>query len=274
MTYQLANAKVWDGGDWVDAVGIPPWPVNVDATPANVIVTADASVHTKGAWTQLIASTAAAADLLFIYCINSTTNVATEGLLDIGIGAAGAETVMVANAIGGQLSNALRNDQIFPVSIPAGSRVAARLQNVIGSRSANMRIGLLSSGVKAPAALDTIGADTAASRGTNMPSANTYVELTASTSQAYRAIVMAPIGATNVGQNHTSTFTLAKGASGSEVELGRAVVRHLVQEICCYDVQQVPFVYYGNVPAGTRLAVKQSVASSVRDVILYGVPYA
>jgi hypothetical protein len=50
-------------------------------------------------------------------------------------------------------------------------------------------------------------------------------------------------------------------------------MRHVAAEICTYLYTQLPFVYYGNVPAGTRLAVKQSVASSDRDVILYGVPY-
>jgi len=275
MTYQLASAKVWDGSAWVPSVGLPAWPVTVQNTDAaGVNVTADAAVNTKGAWTEVIPSTAAAGDFLTINVRNFTVNAATEGLIDIGVGAAGSETVVVPNVPGGQigLQAGHRTDFVFPVSVPAGSRVAVRLQSVVASRVASVDIGIALTGLGAPSTLDAIGADTAASRGTNLPTADTYVELTASTSQAYRAIVMAPIGATATAPLHLSVFTLAKGPSGSETELGKCTVRHVIQEICTYTSSQFPFIYYGKVPAGTRLAVKDSIGSVARDVILYGVP--
>jgi len=277
VSYQLTTAKVWDGSAWVPAVGgSSPWPTTVDGTVNSVNVTADASVHTKGAWTELIASTSAAGNLLLVMVQNQATNVGTEGLLDIAIGAGGAESIIVANAVGGQMGlnvNRNRNDLIFPVSIPAGSRIAGRLQNAIASRVAAVGIGIIDTGVAAPSSLDTIGANTAASRGTNLPSNDTYVELTASTSQAYQAIVMAPLGTGNNVTPTDTTYTLAKGASGSEVELGSARVHHSNVELCTYAFTQLPFIYFGNVPAGTRLAVKQVDGSVLRDVILYGVPY-
>lgn len=278
MTYQLSTAKIWDGSQWVVAAGggAQAWPERVDSV-RNISVTSSATAHTKGAWTELIASTVAAGDMILVYIVNNTAGTATEGLLDIGIGASGAETVIVANAVGGQLAASgtqptFRNDQIFPVAIPAGSRVAARLQNVASARTAVVGLAVLSTGYNSPTALDTIGATTATSRGTNLPTSNTYVQLTASTSQAYRAIVMVPLGATSNTAAATSVYTLAKGAAGSEVALGTLTVATNASEFTTIVGDEVPFVLWESIPAGTRLAVKQSVGAVTRDVILYGVP--
>lgn len=267
---------------WLNNVEtVLPFPKNVDVASA-VTVTADATAHTKGAWTEVIASSSADADLVYLYVINSQSATATEGLLDVGIGGAGSEVVVVANAVGGSIAGlapsvgvvpGINPLQIYPVKIAAGSRVAVRIQNVIGGRTANVSVSLLSSGKSIPSSLETIGASTATSRGTNLPTSNTYVELTASTSQPFQGIVMVPCsaGATIVGEG--SIYTLGIGLSGSETTLGTCYVASAATEFCGYQQNQQPFIYYGYIPQGSRLAVKQSVGKAYRDVILYGIPF-
>lgn len=275
MTWQLANAKVWDGSQWVAAVGGgSQWPATVNTVGA-VSVTSSSTTHTKGAWTELIASTSAASDLLMLTIFNSSSGTATESLLDIGIGAAGAETAIISNIVAGEMNNAsagFRNDVVFPIAIGAGVRVAARMQSVASSRSASIYTTTMTTGATSPTSLDTIGATTATSRGTNLPTSNTYVELTASTSQEYKAIVMLPAGATNNTPAGTSTYTLGYGSAGSEVTIGTLAVATNSLEFTTIASQEIPFVRYLTIPAGTRLAVKQSTGVAFRDVILYGVP--
>lgn len=249
------------------------WPTTVDRAAA-ITVTASSTTHTKGAWTELIASTSAACDLVMIYILNNSSGVATESLMDIGLGAAGSETSVVDNIAAGEITAAAgyRNDVVLPLSIGAGVRVAARLQSVASSRAAIVYVAFLSTGFTSPTSLDTIGAITATSRGTNLPTSNTYVELTASTSRAYKAIVMVPTAATNSTSSSISIYTLGYGVAGSETTIGTLSVITNAAEYTGVASQDIPFVRYINIPAGTRLAVKQSNGAAFRDVILYGVP--
>jgi hypothetical protein len=280
MSYQLATAKVWDGTQWVAATGGGSgglqWPTVVGSAQ-NISVTASATPHTKGAWTELFASTPADCDLVMVWIINSSSGTATESLMDFGTGAAGAETVRIADMVAGELAASgtapgFKPDQVYPISVTAGTRIAARLQSVASSRTAQVWMTLMSTGNSSPASLDTIGANTATSRGTNLPTSNTYVQLTASTSQAYKAIVMIPMAATNNTAAASSTYTLGYGAAGAEVTIGTLKVATNQTEFTGIVGDELAFVRYLNIPAGTRLAVKQSVGAAVRDVILYGVP--
>ena len=243
---------------------------------AQITVTASASTNTKGSWTELIASTDADTTWLHVRTIISTFNsVDTSFLLDIGTGASGSETVRIAN-VGVGYSSSASPGFIFPLSIPSGTRIAARAQSAVASRAGTVSVDVLSDAVTAvlPTTLDTIGADTAASRGTNMPTSNTYVQLTASTSQDYQAIVATLGGSGTSFAIETSTYTIAKGASGSEVELYAFPVASTATETLRLFEPTFSSLYLGHVPSGTRLAVKQSVGRNYRDVILHGVPYA
>jgi hypothetical protein len=260
---------------------INSWPDRVESTLPK-LVTADVSTHTKGAWVEMIASTSAEANIILLSIINFTSNIGTQSLADIGVGPAGSEVVVVANANAGQLglsagttagAAGYRPDQLFPVNIPAGSRVAVRIQSAVTSRTADVSICLLDVQPKNPSSLVTIGADTSLSRGTNLPTNDTYVELVASTTQTFRGVVMVPLSAGTGVAGERSIYTLGIGASGSEVELGTMEVASNAAEITALFWAQMPFVYYGNIPTGSRLAVKQSVGRNYRDVILYGIPF-
>ncbi len=109
-------------------------------------VTAHATPHTKGAWTQLHAATPfdgyyilVASDLL------GASGADTSALVDIGYDAAGGTsyTVVAPNLIMGfnRGSTISPLQQVaLPVFIPAGSTVAARMQSVVVSETGSIGV--------------------------------------------------------------------------------------------------------------------------------------
>lgn len=103
------------------------------ATSRGAALTAPGATNTKGAWTQLSASTPSDIEALaFSAQGNGLTTMANGGLLlDIGIGGAGSETVLIGDiwlAADTAEFYTVRGPSTYQVSIPAGSRVAARYQ--------------------------------------------------------------------------------------------------------------------------------------------------
>jgi hypothetical protein len=96
VTFQLVNAKVWDGSQWVlaaggapETLGYPQW----DKTETQVSVTTGGTAHTMGAWVEVVASTSQVWDWVGIDPQTTFVNTAdTRTLLDIGIGPSGSET--------------------------------------------------------------------------------------------------------------------------------------------------------------------------------------
>jgi len=227
---------------------------------SGVTVTADNTSHVKGAWSELIASTASNGTVLEIRSSVFQSAVETSTLLDIGTGASGSETPLIQNiAIGGSSTVSGEQGQFafsVPIQIPSGTRISARIQSVVsGGRTASIFCNVYDTGdyAQAPSSVDVIGADTATSRGTAFSAANTYVELTSSTSRAYRAIVLLPSLSGSVTASVATTLTLAQGASGSEIELGNRRSAFLSTERVF--IQQDPLVV-ASVASGSRLAVK------------------
>jgi hypothetical protein len=274
MTVNVANAKVWNGSSWVQAVAPLQWPQNTDRS-GSIAVNASSTIHTKGAWVELIASTTATSDFLYMQITNQASNTDTSSLVDIGIGASGSETVLVADVGAGYaaVSGAVYAPYVLPVRISSGTRIAARSQSIISSRAVSVAVTTGTLGIQSPTSIDTLGAVTASSRGTNLPTSNTYVQIVASTSRAYQAILMMPAagGATAIA-SEDSTYTLGIGAAGAETTVTSVTGRTNSAEIVGIAITELPPLYVGDIPAGSRLAVKQSVGRTYRDVILYGVP--
>jgi len=225
---------------------------------STVTVTANNTAHVKGAWSQLIASTSASGTVLEIIANAAQTTLDTSALLDIGTGASGSETALISNiAIGGMSTFGFGNPAFsVPIQIPSGTRISARIQSVIASgRTATIRCNVYDTGdyAQTPSSVDVIGTDTATSTGTDFASANTYVQLTSSTSRAYRAIVVLPNVSGSSTASVATTLTVARGASGSEVELGkRRSAFGAAEEVSIY---QDPLIV-ASVTSGSRLAVK------------------
>lgn len=113
---------------------VPPAPVTLGADTAvsrGVTLTPPGSLNTKGNWTEIAASTPAAlgALALMVQGAGSITITNSAVLIDIGIGGAGAETVLIPDvyftgATGEEYNP--RSPLIYGVDVPAGSRLSAR----------------------------------------------------------------------------------------------------------------------------------------------------
>jgi hypothetical protein len=244
-----------------------------------VTVTANSTSHVKGSWSELVASSSANASLLYIRVTGiSASGVNTATLLDIGAGASGSESVIVADvAVGGASETVAAGVLWFvvPIRIASSTRISARIQaTVAGGETASIYVRLLDVGdyAQAPTSVDTYGSNTANSRGLATTAANTYVQITASTSRAYRALVLVPSCSDSSAAVVLANFTIAKGASGSETEIRTVAAGFGSSErVMTCDEQ---FIAEG-VPSGTRLAVKvngPTSAFSNYTVTIIGIP--
>jgi hypothetical protein len=114
---------------------------NLAATPnalrLGTTVTAGAA-HTKGAYVTLIAATAAATQSVCIMFTETQVAAArTDTLLDIAIGPAGSERVILPNILAGWRASARWNPGmlILPLYIPGGTRISARAQSITASKA-------------------------------------------------------------------------------------------------------------------------------------------
>jgi len=262
------NTSFFDGANGV--------PINVSSI---VTLTASSTAHTKGSWSQLIASTSANASYIIIDAGDVNTSGAnTATLLDIGTGASGSETTLIGNvAIGSATRTAPRAPFAFgvPIQIPSGVRLSARIQSVVTSKTATIRIFTFDLGdyAAAPTSVDVIGTDTATSAGTAMSGASgTWTQVIASTTRAYRAVVAVPSASDTVVAGITIQFTVGKGAAGSETEIGRVFGQFSDIETAGMGV--LPTLIPASVASGTRLAVRHDIAAlpGPYDITLIGIP--
>jgi hypothetical protein len=253
----------------------------VDQSTATT-VTANSSANTKGSYSQLIASTSANASFIVVVSNavrTGATNTAT--LLDLAIGASGSETNFASNiAIGSHSATAA--PQVggvygFPLKIPSGSRISARIQSVVTlGKTASVTVYLFDLGdyATAPTSVDVIGGNTANSQGISFSGASgTWVQATASTSQAYRAVTFVASGHDATMGNVIDFFEVGVGASGSEVGFGEFRWQFDTSETASI---REPYTYMSgrNIPAGSRLAVKHPIAAdpSKYGFTLIGIP--
>lgn len=258
-------------------------------TPLAATAVTGGSAHTKGAWAQVTAATTAPCHG-FLVCISTTANYAaatdTSTLLDIGIGGAGSEVVVVPNiGIGYQGPATGVNGTVttVPVTVPQGSRVAVRAQSTRTSQNVTVWLTPIRNTVtrlSAPTALIDLCANTSTSYGVALTvpaGANTkgaWTQLTASVPQALQAVVLTPQAAadTVLATNGVMLIDLAVGASGSE----QTIVSNWPYLQNTNEVGQylAPTLWPVNVPAGARLAARYQTPNTGNSVDLQviGVP--
>jgi hypothetical protein len=254
------------------------------ASSTNITVTASATLHTVGSWTQIIADTATTETAgLLMFFANSTTAAATDTgmLLDIGTGAAASEVVRVQSLA---ISQQATCHTAIPIRIPGSTRLAARIQSSVASRTLSGGFALFATPFsdRLPLSVDVIGTSTATSVGTAMSGASgTWVEITAATTKDYQAIVLVPsLSDTNSGANVNVRYDLGIGASGSEVAVASAQFLYTTTPaVGATNTASIApglgGVFGGFVPAGTRVSVRHNIAANPGrlDACVIGVPY-
>lgn len=245
-------------------------------------ITADASADTKGSYTQIVAATAFEASGLLIQMGVANIN---EYLVDFAVGAAASEQIIVPDLLYGNPSRRIGGNYFINISVPAGSRLAARCQGGTGSDLIDTQVYLLSSNfMQAPRyhRCTTYGADTSDSGGVGIDpggSANTkgaYSQIVASTTNNIKELLIV------IGEGGNSTRSAASwlmdvaiGTGGSEQIIIPDL--HFGSSIQGDDLE--PFVFGPfkvSIPSGTRLAIAAQcditdAADRLFDAVIYGV---
>lgn len=184
--------------------------------------TASSTANTKGSWAQLIASSGFAATHLAV-AVREPTNTANY-LADVGFGAGGAEAVLVPNLLAetseGTTAPTGAHLAQLPLSLPSGTRIAARVQADVGSRSVVVQaiIGSVLRPMRRYGRATDYGTVTGTSRGTSVDPGGTvdtkgaYAQLTASC-QTIRALLL--MAGNQANANDTVTYWLADIAAGA-----------------------------------------------------------
>lgn len=247
-------------------------------------VTGSVTAHTKGAWAQLVASSAAAASWIEVI-IGFPSVGAQQYMVDIGVGGAGSEAVLLPNLhFEGISADSGTAHYIFPVAIAAGTRVSARCQSNSGGSDTIQVMAILwkgdAGGFAAPGSVAAYGVATASTSLTAVDpggTANTksaWVQMTASTGIDIRWLMFC----VSRGGSSTSASTrylvdIGTGGAGSETVL----VANAFAVAAIAGDYAIPrtFGFAVDIPSGTRIAARIQSSSTVSgdrvlDVAVYG----
>lgn len=239
------------------------------------------TANVKGAYVQFSASLASNVDYLII---NADTFSSTGfSCIDIAVGAAASEQIILADlSIGGIVATEGRSTFI-PFSIPAGSRLAARVQSTANADAGNnidIVCGSGSASFKPYRICDTYGWTSASTKGTSVDpggTANTkgaYSQIVAATTRDHTGLMwMLDNQGDATLSNASLLMDIAIGAGGSEqVILPNIILRMNTTGAVTPDCSQVIPV---QIPTGTRLAVRaqssvNTAAARAFGITLYG----
>lgn len=256
----------------------------VASASLGTIVTASATANTKGAYTQITASTPTDADWILVSLnLVGASNIYTAAI-DIAIGPSGSELVVVPNLMTFTRSLEAGNQwYMIPCSIPAGTRIAARCQSSLASSQASVQVttfqgnfadGSASGLIDAVGFIPTTTLGTAPTAGVNAQ--GSYTQLTAATANDYKGFFLGFDfqNATFGSVSYYHLLNLAIGPSGSE----KVILPNLSLTVWATNSNNLTpsnsTFFPIQIPAGTRIAVSDSVSTSGSPAIgvtLYGV---
>lgn len=246
------------------------------------LLTSSSSANTKGAYAELVASTTFACSGFMIIIINAH---ADDHLIDLAIGAAASEQIILSNLVAGvgSLGDSLTNE-IIPVSIPAGTRLSARSQSTGTSRVISFSVLLFAEGALSFGGLtniETMGASTTDSGGVSVdPGAviNTkgaYSQIIAATVRPTYWLVVAIGNQDNqVRLDAQWLIDIAIGAAASEQIFwpDMPTIARAGTDMVMPCIWAIPM----SIPAGSRIAVRaqcsiNDASDRLFDVACYGV---
>ena len=239
-------------------------------------VTAHATPHTKGSWVQLVASTPFDVTMLGVGSEDSTSQSGTNTsqLTDIGIGAT--EIVLIDNIPTGYsaLQVGSAGPAWFPVEIPSGTKISARMQALITVDVVDIQLfmygGSSWSSVPMFQSVDTLGALTASSHGTVL-SGGSIAEIIASTAEDYKALGWGVDGGGSTSLGTNTELELFVGAGAAE----KTLIDNLHYFTGATERVNITVPSKGilpmemNIPAGSRLSAQTAVSTTL-GLVLYG----
>jgi hypothetical protein len=256
-----------------------------------VTVTADATIHTKGAWAQIIASTARDAYGITVF-IAATAGAASTNqryLVDIGIGASSSEVVLIPDLLCGNASafNAAANTGPamfhFPIYIPAGSRISARGQALVTVKTSRVCVWLHEAptgpGGWVGSRVTAYGPNTATSSGVSHTCGNNSyagaTEIVASSSEAIKYLqVGRDLGTATNGITARGLLRIGVGSTPNYIASGLPYCESTTLEtVGFYPANFLLSHMRFDLPAATRLTISAmwSATGAARGYALYGV---
>lgn len=249
------------------------WDHNLGAVAIScgTLVTASGSIHTKGNWAELIAATTYDWHGFWLSMGNSNASAAvTDMLLDIGLGSAGNEVVLLPDFHAGWSSNndAEKEPIFIPLYVPKGSRVAARIQALIASDTVRVSIVGLpgTSGLfhRVFVGCDAYGIVASTSRGTlhtpgNSGAFSTDASIGGTASKSYGAVILRMSPTTSVTSFLAYHWELRIG--GVTGGLWRYVTSTAEIRRCMFP----PSPAYLSVPSGTQMQVRATCSGTAQQ---------
>lgn len=235
----------------------------------HTFVSAGASANTKGSYQELIGSTPFDVSGFMMHPRRGSMN--GDSLLDIAIGGAGSEQVILANMLLYYHSIRFGHSIYVPLTIPKGTRIAFRLQSTHASATIGMVLTLFGGGAIRGSGLQrasTWGANTGDSGGVQVDPGGTahtkgsYSEITGSTGHHVDwLLVFRGNQANNADTVGAYLFDIAIGAGGSE----QVIVPDIPFVTGSGTEQPAPALWSFpcSIPAGSRIAIRAQ--SSVTD---------
>jgi hypothetical protein len=248
-----------------------------------VVVTASASADTKGAYTAL-GTTTFDCDGFYVQLVPGTAT--RNFLVDIAIGGAGSEVVILSNMLVTAESGGnwvVVDDFYVPLPLPAGTAISARCQSHLAGSDeiwcSVVPVRGESYYAMRKSVATTYGATTATTRGTTLDpgaSADTngaIVELSASVSRIDYALICAAKSLDELNATASWYVEACIGAASSEVAVipGMQYRLHSTSDIALPNVR----ARFAHWPAGARLSARArcSVTTTpqrVIDVVVIG----
>lgn len=238
-------------------------PVDSDATWHDTMVTASATAHTKGSWVEAIASVdGVTTALLVVVMVNTNSGGSdTSTLLDIGIGGAGSEVVVVADVQVGAKS--FQSAWLLPVSIPSGSRIALRSQSAVSSKTVQIQVlpmyGAGRFGPRPAGRCVTYGANASTSDGVVVTPGGSgfgsWVEVSSSTSDRISMIGVS-IGPATRTAMYARPFLIEIGVGGAGSEVAVAAFGGHFGSSETADVGLSVMPVAQSIPAGSRISAR------------------
>ena len=200
----------------------------VAASSLGTTITAPGSVNTKGAWAQIVASTDFPAVGIIVALQIEPGSGDTQQLIDVGVGAAASEVVIVPNLLTNRCTSAegAKWKVYIPVAIPAGTRVAMRYQSNGTAPVIYATVAIVGGQAKrqilSPGKCTDYGSATGTSVGQTVDPGGTintegaYTQIVASTTYAIRGLIVCLGNLTTGAGNPRWLADLAVGAGGSE----------------------------------------------------------
>lgn len=252
----------------------------VAANSTGPVLNTGGSSFVKGSWSQIVASLAQDCSWMMFY-IETLNSSGTNYAVDIGVGSSGNEVVIVANLLfSSQSAGGIR--YMFPLNIPAGTRVAARVAGN-GSPGGGLSVGFnvfsdTYQSAGCGSAIDTYGLNSATILGTAVDPGATvntkgaYSQVVASTVADIAGIFVA-FDQQNTGSGSSNAIyylvDIAVGLSGSEVVIIPNVLLSAYVGTSATQLDgHLPYVAV-QIPAGSRIAVRcQSSTNTSPDRVI------